>query len=104
MNVIETLRRWHGKGGYVGSDDFDDVLDWLSNGEKVDESFDEGGRWSNYKNTVYKMVEGEQVKYFQLWREVPASEVQEGGDFMFGLHEVEPIEVTVTQWEVVGSE
>ena len=44
------------------------------------------------------------MKYFQLWQEVPASEMQEGGDFMFGLHEVEPIEVTVTRWEVVGSE
>ena len=40
------------------------------------------------------------MAYFELWEEVPATELQEGGDFSYGFHEVVPQEVTVTQYVV----
>jgi len=104
MSIIAKPRNWHNTEGWVGSDDFDDILDLLDKCEKVDESYDEGGRWSNYRNTVYQITERGQVAYFKLWEEVPASEMQEGGDFMFGLYQVMPVEVTVIQWKPVKND
>ena len=51
-------------------------------GEQVREDFEEGGRWSNYRTRIYKFsYEGEFV-FISISDEVPATEMQEGGDFM----------------------
>jgi len=59
-----------------------------SRGELVDESFEEGGRWSNYRVRVFRFYyyddsygEGDFI-YVRVTEEVPATEMQEGGDFM----------------------
>jgi hypothetical protein len=70
-------------------------------GESVDETFEDGGRWSNYETEVFKVKEGEEVAYFEISREVPATECQDGGDFTMELHEVKPKEVIKTEyWRV----
>jgi hypothetical protein len=54
-------------------------------GETVDETFEDGGRWSNYKSTVCRfrtMIDGNREGvYVEISEEVPATEMQEGGDF-----------------------
>lgn len=52
----------------------------------VHEEFEDAGRWSNYRTIVYELwlrLDGifEKV-YLSVTREVPATELQEGGDFM----------------------
>lgn len=50
-------------------------------GKKVDETFEDGGRWSNYRTRVYSFYyEGETV-YVRISDEVPATEMQDGRDF-----------------------
>ena len=68
-------------------------------GKKVHTEFEDGGRWSNYKTTVYELTadDGEKA-YFQVWKEVPATEMQEGCDFTTSVSEVVPYDVTVTKY------
>jgi hypothetical protein len=53
-----------------------------SYGKIVDESFEKGGRWSNFTTTVYEFWHNREFVYISITREVPATEAQEGGDFM----------------------
>lgn len=52
-----------------------------SAGKKEHEEFEEGGRWSNYKTEIYRFYHDKKTIYVRITREVPASELQEGGDF-----------------------
>lgn len=110
-SIIEELRNLCGKQGEVWDENYemiDAALDEYMSGkdgyttyevEKVDEDFEDGGRWTNYRIDVYKITENDgTVAYFSLWREVPATEMQEGGDFSYSLAEAEPKEVTVIQY------
>lgn len=67
-------------------------------GVEVFSEFEDGGRWSNYETSVYEVTDGKQVGYFRILKEVPATEMQEGGDFLWEFDEVEPFEVTTTQY------
>jgi hypothetical protein len=105
-NVIEKLRELSGIEGSVRDDEFD-LLDAILipfrppqdyTVECVDRDFEEGGRWHNVESNVFKVEQNGEVAYFELWREVPATELQEGMDFAFGFYEVEPKEVTVIQY------
>ncbi|WP_010495019.1 hypothetical protein [Paenibacillus elgii] len=113
MDVIEKLRELSTKVNVskygevsVGDENWraiDDILDvYKPEGYEVDEvqtEFDEGGRWTNVETVVYKVTENSGAEaYFRVWREVPATEMQDGGDFTFGIREVEPLEVTVLQY------
>lgn len=102
INVIEKLRQFHDIEGEVGDDDYEKILNTLwadeASTEEVDSRFEEGGRWSNYETNIYKIESDGEVVYFELWREVPATEMQEGGDFSYGFYEVVPIEVTVIEY------
>jgi hypothetical protein len=53
----------------------------VSGGKEVDETFSEGGRWSNYRTRVFRYYFKSEHVYFKVTEEVPASESQEGGDF-----------------------
>jgi len=53
-----------------------------SRGKLVDESFEEGGRWSNYRIRVFRFYHQGDFIYVRVTEEVPATEMQEGGDFM----------------------
>lgn len=64
------------------------------NGESIKVEFEEGGRWSNYEITTFRVLN----RYFKFQREVPATEYQEGGYFSRALWEVYPKEVTVTKY------
>ena len=50
-------------------------------GEKVHEEFEEGGRWSNYKTEVYQFWHDKKHIYVRVDSEIPATEMQDGGDF-----------------------
>ncbi|MCU6709313.1 hypothetical protein M6D81_11405 [Paenibacillus sp. J5C_2022] len=110
-SVIEMLRKHVGKQGEVWDEAYEEIdvaFDGYLSGEdgvspytaeKVDEEFEDGGRWSNYRTTVHKIEEESgTVAYFSLWRELPATEIQDGGDFSYELDEVVPREVTVTRY------
>ncbi|WP_068616517.1 hypothetical protein [Paenibacillus tuaregi] len=65
----------------------------------VDEEFEDGGRWTNFKTNVYRVEQPDgQVSHFRICREVPATECQEGGDFCVSIDEVVPEEVTVIKY------
>jgi hypothetical protein len=104
-NVIETLRELDGKEGGIWDDDYDTIdmiLDTYNpkgyTVKTVYHDFEEGGRWHNIETDVYKVEQNGEVAYFELWREVPASEMQEGMDLSYGFYEVVPKEVTVIRY------
>ncbi|SER88149.1 hypothetical protein [Psychrobacillus sp. OK032] len=103
--IIEELRKLHGAEGEDTNDEYfeiDDILDAYKpegyTSKVVDTIFEEGGRWSNYETKIFEVVEGDETAYFELFREVPASETQEGQDSQWSFGEVEPKEVTVIQY------
>lgn len=107
INIIERLRKLQCAEGEVRDANHEAICGVIEayrpdgySVEKVHNEFEEGGRWSNYKINVYKIDCDGEVAYFELWEEVPASEMQEGGDFSYGFYEVVPKEVTVVQYVV----
>jgi hypothetical protein len=106
-NVIEKLRELIGDG-YEGQawDEVHEEVDGILDAYKpqgyttscVDSEYEDGGRWTNYKTDVYEVKQGDETAYFSVWREVPATELQDGGDFMVGIEEVVPQEVTVIEY------
>jgi hypothetical protein len=74
----------------------------LDGGTVVDREFEEGGRWSNYETTIHKLTEGDEVAYFLVMQERPATESQDGMDCQFEFYEVEPYEVTITKYRGVN--
>lgn len=98
MSAITTLRKHLGNQGEVWDEAYELIGDILDDCEQVDDSYEDGGRWTNYSTAVYRVTESEEVAYFSLWREVPATESQDGGDFSYELSEVVPQEVTVIKY------
>lgn len=110
-NVIEKLRELEGKVDakswpLVGDENWreiDEILDdYKPEGytiAEVSEKHGKGGRWTTTVETVYKITQDDgKVAHFSLYRERPATEMQEGGDFTFGFSEVVPQEVTVIRY------
>ncbi|MBX6360525.1 MAG: hypothetical protein IRZ03_10660 [Acidobacterium ailaaui] len=104
-NVIEILRKHNGAEGENYDEvrkEIESIIDvYKPEGytvEEVHSEFEEGGRWTNVSTKVYKIEQNGEVAYFELWREVPASEIQEGMDLSWGFNEVVPKEVTVIQY------
>jgi hypothetical protein len=52
-----------------------------SHGKVVDETFEDGGRWSNYRTRVFKFYHNREHVYISVSEEIPATEIQDGGDF-----------------------
>ncbi|WP_337102370.1 hypothetical protein [Paenibacillus sp. YIM B09110] len=106
MSAITLLRKHVGRQGEVWDaayEEIDVAFDGYCEGveysvEQVDEEYEDGGRWTNYRTKVYRVEEAGEVAYFSLWRELPATEMQDGGDFSYELTEVVPKEVTVIQY------
>lgn len=96
--------------------DFESDLDEMSTGEKVeliesfgklvDEEFEDGGRWSNYRTRVFNFWHDGPV-YVSVSEEVPATEMQEGSDFeepeieQVYPHKVETIVYKTTKPEAI---
>jgi hypothetical protein len=111
MSKIARLRELSGLDTYVGSyssrdervEEVDELLEELDTTE-VHEEFEEGGRWSNYVTTVYRVTEpiqGDRLgfveqAYFRVTREQPATEMQEGQDCSYQFDEVIPKQVVKT--------
>ncbi len=104
MSIIEKLRELCGGNGHIDETfhEIDGILDaYKPNGytaKDIKTEFDEGGRWSNWKTTIYKVTEGDDEAYFSFDREVPATECQEGMDLSYSFYEVVPQEVTIIQY------
>lgn len=106
-NVIGRLRELIGDG-YEGQarDDVHEEVGFILDRYKpegyttncVDSTFEDGGRWTNFETNVHEITQGDEVAYFSICREVPATESQEGGDFMVSIEEVIPQEVTVIKY------
>lgn len=72
-----------------------DILE--NNGSEVHSEYEDGGRWSNYETKVYRFWHNSEFVYVQVSKEVPATEMQEGGDFGDPyIEQVYPKEVTTT--------
>ncbi|MEC0328734.1 hypothetical protein P4H42_03735 [Paenibacillus macerans] len=108
QNVIEKLRDLIGDG-YKGEawDETHEEVDAFLDAYKpegysvkcVEETFEDGGRWSNYKTSVYRVEQSDgKVAHFSIWREVPATEMQDGMDLELQIEEVVPKEVTVIEY------
>lgn len=104
-DYIKQLRKFEGHDGYwryYGSQEETDTPDiiesllYMAKATEVDSSFEEGGRWSNYETTVNKVEEDGEVAYFEVIREVPGSESQDGMDLTYQFNEVYPHVVTTT--------
>lgn len=105
-NVIEKLRELIGEE-YEGSawddthDNVDAILALKSEGytsKRVSTTFEDGGRWTNWKTDIYRVEQDGKVAHFSVCREVPATECQDGGDFALNITEVVPQEVTVIEY------
>lgn len=102
-NYIEQLRKYdgfEGTTGYGRSEEVDEIEDLLydAKSKEVHEEYEDGGRWTNYKTTVHKVEENDKVAYFEICQEVPATEMQDGGEFSYSFNEVVPKEVTVIKY------
>ncbi|MFJ7665368.1 hypothetical protein ACIQXW_23700 [Lysinibacillus sp. NPDC097162] len=102
-NFIEQLRKYDGFDGMTGygrSEEVDEIEGLLYDAKstKVYKEYEDGGRWTNYETTVHKIEENGKVAYFEISREVPATEMQEGGEFSYSFNEVVPEEVTVIKY------
>jgi hypothetical protein len=107
MDVIEKLRELVG-AEYEGEawdeihEEVDSILDAYKPAgyasKHVSESCEDGGRWTNYKTDVYRVEQDGKVAHFSVWREVPATEMQDGGDFAVTITEVVPREVTAIKY------
>lgn len=104
---IDLLRTQDGFYGYEYNEIIEDLIDSadFNNIEEgysvkaVHKKYEDGGRWSNYKTTVFEVTEGEDVAYFEVYQEVPATEMQDGGDFSTSFNEVRPVEKTIVVYE-----
>ena len=104
-NVIEKLRELSGTEG-VNRDENREKIEEIIEAyrpkgytvEHVHHEFEEGGRWNNIEADVYKVEQNGEVAYFELWREVPATEMQAGMDLSYGFYEVVPKEVTIIKY------
>lgn len=107
MNLIEKLREvgsFTVDTSYYRRDDenrelYEELV--YGGGKRVHSEFENGGRWSNYETKVYKVTEGEETAYFEVFEEVPATESQEGGDYEADVYEVTPYEVMVVKYKRV---
>lgn len=59
-----------------------------------DETQDRGDRWTKWQITVYKITTDDEVAYFQVDKEVGATEIQSDGDVV--VKEVIAKEITTT--------
>lgn len=55
-----------------------ELLEGLS---KVDEKFEDGGRWYNWRTEILSTYFESETRYISIRKQVPATEMQEGGDF-----------------------
>lgn len=51
-----------------------------SHGKQVDEKFDAGGRWTNWRTRVFRFWHGGDFVYVRVLEEVPATELQDSTD------------------------
>lgn len=105
MDVIDKLRELVGEGrvGDPKWDEIDEILDaYNPEGYEVREvstRHGASGRWTTSDTTVCKVAQLDgKVAHFAVWREFPATEMQEGGDFAYSMAEVVPREVTVIKY------
>lgn len=77
-----------------------DIVDILgSHGEEVQERFEEGGRWHNVKHTVSRYRHNRELVYLEITEELPATEMQEGGDFNTEIERVYPHKIETTEYK-----
>lgn len=67
--------------------------------EMVDEKFEDGGRWSNYRIMVFKVRIKYEDYYIKVRKEQPATEMQEGGDFSTDIWLVEKKKIETYVYE-----
>lgn len=103
IGSLDTTISCYSSDSHIESEKAQEVQEIFWNEIVVDKRFEDGGRWSNFETTIIKITEGEEVAYFLTTEERPATEQQEGGDFTFLFYEVEPIQVTVTQYQEKGN-
>lgn len=91
-------------------EDFQSELDELSVGDKVEllesfgdrveENFEEGGRWTNYRIRVFRFWHEKEHVYVNITEEVPASESQDGTDLSEpSIDQVYPHKVETTVYK-----
>lgn len=73
----------------------DDVSDYISGLGLVHDEYVESGRWTERWTSVFQRED----EYVALDYEVPATEMQEDGDFYSMVYPVEPVQVTTTRYE-----
>lgn len=100
MSIISKLRNYHGANGFIFDGQYYIIQELLrsSGGKLVDKEFKEGGRWTNFKSEVYKITGNNEVAYFKLIKEEPATEIQEGMDCEYDFIEVIPKEVITYEY------
>lgn len=96
MSLLDELKAvepgYNGVNAWVVQDEGPEDAEMVSN------EFNNSGRWSEHWTAVFKRGD----EYVALDYEVPATEMQDGGDFHHEFYEVRPVEVTVTKYEKVS--
>lgn len=74
-------------------------IEIIESEEMIDETFEDGGRWSNYRIMVFKVKIKYQDYYIKVRKEQPATEMQEGGDFSTDIWLVEKKKIETYVYE-----
>lgn len=91
----KTKEEWEKEVSELSAEEQADILE--NNGTSVHSEYEDGGRWSNYETKVYRFWHNSESVYYQISKEVPATEMQDGGDFSDPeITQVYPKEVTTT--------
>ncbi|MBH0358973.1 hypothetical protein COM06_19945 [Bacillus toyonensis] len=91
----KTKEEWEKEVSELSAEEQADILE--NNGTSVHSEYEDGGRWSNYETKVYRFWHNSESVYYQISKEIPATEIQDGGDFGDPeITQVYPKEVTTT--------
>lgn len=103
MDYIAELRKYDGteEDDVRGSEVYEEIESLLYRAKAIEahKEFEEGGRWYNIEKTVHEVNTSTETAYFEINREVNASESQDGQENAWGFREVYPREITTTIYE-----
>lgn len=85
-------------------EDIIEVVEESREGSIVEEEFNEGGRWTNYKKTTYRFSMSGEGVYYRVIKEIPATEMQEGSEGDPGIERVYPHKIETVVYKLYPQE
>lgn len=96
-----TVDGFDGREGDDINEDFESIEDALydAGAVEVHRDFEDGSRWHNVETRVYRIDAAGEERFYAMTRDVPATEMQEGGEFAWAFGRVFQKQKVVTVYE-----